>query len=160
VATDERVQLAYTAAANVLTRQNGTLSNLRNRTTALLTIAALATSFGTGVGLINTNHSNGTTFPTWAAYTLLGIVIVIGALCVYVLWPIAAFGYDPSVQFILDRTDEGLDVDIILRKLAVVMVKGSRDNDRGIDLRMKAFECGAILLVAEVAVLVIAFAVR
>jgi hypothetical protein len=160
MATDERVQLAYTAAANVLSRQNSTLSNLRNRTTALLTIAALATSFGTGVGLINTNHSNGATIPTWTAYTLLGIVIVIGALCVFVLWPIATFGYDPSAQFILDRTDEGMSVDGIERKLAEVMIGGSKDNDRGIGKRMKAFEVGAILLVVEVAVLVISFAVK
>jgi hypothetical protein len=158
MALEDRVQLAYTAAVNTLSRQNGTLNNLRSRATALLTVAALSTSFSTGVGLLNTNHSNGSTFPTWAAYTLLGIVVVIGALCVFILWPIKDFGYDPSANYILERSDQGESVDQIARSLALVMIQGRIDNERGIDLRMKAFEVGAVLLIGEVAVLVIALA--
>lgn len=152
----DNVQLAYTAAVNTLSRQNATLNNLRSRATALLTVAALSTSFSTGVGLLNINHSNGSTFPTWAAYTLLGIVVVIGALCVFILWPIAKFGYDPSATYILKHTDQGETADQIARALTGDMIEGSTENDRGIDLRMRAFEIGAVLLIAEVAVLVIA----
>jgi hypothetical protein len=158
MALDDRVQLAYTAAVNTLSRQNATLNNLRSRATALLTVAALSTSFSTGVGLLNTNHANGGTFPTWAAYTLLGIVVVIGALCVFILWPIAAFGYDPSANYILEHADQNETADQIARALAVVMIKGRSDNDRGINMRMTAFQVGAVLLIVEVAVLVIALA--
>jgi hypothetical protein len=158
MALEDRIQLAYTAAVNALSRQNATLNNLRGRATALLTVAALSTSFSTGVGLLNANHASGGTFPTWAAYTLLGIVVAIGTLCVFILWPIASFGYDPSSNFILEHTDKGETADQIARALALVMIQGSKDNDRGIDLRMRAFEVGAVLLVAEVAVLVIALA--
>lgn len=158
MALEDRVQLAYTAAVNTLSRQNATLNNLRSRATALLTVAALSTSFSTGVGLLNVNHANGTTFPTWAAYTLLGIVVVIGALCVFILWPIHAFGYDPSANYILEHADQGESADQIARALADVMIRGRNDNDRGINVRMTAFQVGAVLLIVEVAVLVIALA--
>jgi len=157
---EDRLQLAYTAAINQLARQNATLQNLRNRTMALLTVAALATSFSTGVGLINTSHSNGNIFPEWAAYLLLGLVVVIGTLCVYVLWPLKKFHYGPSATFVLRHIESGETIDVLGKALTEIMINGSKENDTGIDRRMKAFQFGAMFLVAEAGVLALAFVVK
>jgi hypothetical protein len=111
---DDRLQLAYDAGVKALAQQDTTLSNLRNRTTALLTTAGLATSFAAGIGLINTNQSEGTVFPTWAAYTLLALLVVIGALSIFVLWPIKKFAFGPDSGIILNLYKQGDSSDSIL----------------------------------------------
>src|ERR1700722_3746323 len=84
---DERLQIAYDAGAKFLAQQDTTVSNLRNRTTALLSSAAVATSFAAGLGLINTDPTKGAVFPHWAAYAMLGLLIGIGSLSLFILWP-------------------------------------------------------------------------
>lgn len=111
---DNRLQLAYDAGVKALAQQDTTLSNLRNRTTALLTTAGLATSFAAGIGLIKTSPSMGVIFPTWAAYTLLALLVLIGALSIFVLWPVKKFAFGPDSGKILDRYKRGDSSDSIL----------------------------------------------
>jgi len=157
---EDRRQLAYDAATKSLARQDTTLGNLRNRSTALLTVAALVTSFGTGVGLINTSSANGHVFPLWAAYTLLGILVTIGALTVAVLWPVAGFTFGPSANYIRNRTLDGVATDTIVEDLTGLLIGYKVDNEKAITWRMRAFEGGALLLIAEVVVLILAFVLK
>jgi hypothetical protein len=158
-ASDDRLQLAYDAGTAALSQQDTTLGNLRGRATALLTIAALATSFATAIGLVNPS-AGGTGLPDWAAYTMLALLCLIGATVMLVLWPVSSFSFGPDSGDILNRYAKGESIDDILRSLSEAMTHARDTNATGITLRMHAFEIGGLLLLAEVIVLVVAVVVR
>ncbi len=159
MAGDDRLQLAYEAGQAALAQQDATLGNVRNRTTGLLTTAGLATSFAAGIGLINTDPTKGVVFPVWAAITLLCQFAAIGIISVVVLWPVQ-FGFGPDSALILNMHDKNNGTDEILRFVTKELTDWRGKNARKIALRMKAFEAGCALLVAEIGVLIAALAIR
>jgi hypothetical protein len=151
---EARMKLAYDAAVNELTREDTTLGNLRNRSSGVLTIAALITSFAAGIGFIQIDPTKGTTFPNWAAITLLVILTVIVALNVVIMWPID-FAFGPNAgAFLLDcenPADGPIDREMVNR-----LIKSAGANSKKINSRVKLFQVAVLLLGAEVAVILAA----
>ena len=77
--SDKSLELAYTAAQDMLKEQVGTLARLRARANDLLSTAALFISFSAGVGLINNDPGKGTVFRSGVAVVLLLAVVALGA---------------------------------------------------------------------------------
>lgn len=149
-----RIKFAYDAAVNDLTRQDTTLGNLRNRSSAVLTIAALITSFAAGIGFIQTDPTKGSTFPNWAAITLLGLLAVIVVANVIIMWPIDFdFGPDPHAFL---RTCKNPADGPIDRELIVELIASSGLNSKKINDRVKLFQLAVFLLGVEVVVILAA----
>ena len=151
---EARIKLAYDAAVNELTREDTTLGNLRNRSNAVLTIAALITSFAAGIGFIQIDPAKGTTFPNWAAIALLAILAVIVALNVVVMWPID-FAFGPSASAFL-RVCENPAEGPIDRKMVEQLIECAGTNTRKINSRVRLFQLAVFLLGAEVAIILAA----
>jgi len=160
VPVDERLQIAYDAAAKFLAQQDTTLSNLRNRTTALVSSAAVATSFAAGLGLINTDPTKGALFPHWAAYAMLVTLLAIGGLSLFILWPVKQFVFGPQSEVILADIRDSKSADEILARSIDQMNEGHERNASGIGSRMRAFRAAAPLLIAEVVVLILSVTLR
>lgn len=154
--SDARLELAYDAAAIALSQQDTTLGNLRNRATALLTAAALVTSFSTGVGLVNTDPARGEVLPVWTALALLAILVAIGILSTVVLWPVKSWRFGPDSTVILKGITKGDDVNAIRKHVAEQMTAGRNQNGKKLAKRTNCYRGGVVLLVLEVIVLVLA----
>jgi hypothetical protein len=153
---DTAISLAYDAGVSALRQQDTTLSNLRNRATGLFSTAALVTSFGGGLGLVNANLADGgAEFPAWAALALLIILIVIGVLFVLLQWPLKKWSYGPHPRLILDKATESTDIQRIKRELAVDLGQTMEENARRIRLRSRFLQASGVLLVAEVVIFVV-----
>lgn len=152
---DTAISLAYEAGVSALRQQDTTLSNLRNRVTALLATAALVTSFGGGLGLGNANSADGPAFPVWAAVSLLIILFVIGVLFVLLQWPLRKWSYGLQPRLILDKATESRDIERIKRELAVDLGQAMEENADRIRLRFRFVQAAGVLLVAEVVIFVI-----
>ena len=103
--SDSRLELAYDAAVNLLSVQSAALGNLRNRATGLLSVAALATTFSTGLGLINQDPTKGSLFPEWATVFLLAILVALGVLSMVILWPIRGWAYAVDPRIVLQKLE-------------------------------------------------------
>ena len=147
-------------AAAALSQQDATLANLRNRTTGLLTAAALVTSFASGLGLIHTDPSQGQLFPHSVACVLLGLLAAIGGLSGYVLWPAKSFAFGPDAGRMLEMQEAGNTLHEIYSSIAKLMVACRTENRPKIHSRMRSFEAAMVLIVAEVFVLVIALSFK
>ena len=154
---DPILQMAYDASTKALEQQDRTIGNLRNRATAILTVAALGVSFATGVGLINTDRSKGFVLPHWAAFTLLGLVGAMGLLTMYILLPVDRFVYGPDAEVLLRKAGTDNEMDDVLRYMAQELTAGRKRNAGPMKRRFFAFELAVALLVAEVVVLIMAF---
>ena len=104
---DELLDLAYNAAAARLTSQTDAFESLRTRASGILAVAALVTSFASGVGLFSTDPSKGKLLPLWALWTLLGILVVLGCCAISILLPTQNWSHDPSARIILERRTMG-----------------------------------------------------
>lgn len=151
---EARMKFAYDAAVNELTREDTTLGNLRNRSNAVLTIAALITSFAAGIGFIQTDPTKGATFPNWAAIALLVTLGVIVALNVVIMWPID-FLFGPNAMAFLGASEDPAEGPID-REMVVRLVQSARTNTRKINQRVKLFQIAVLLLGAEVAIVLAA----
>jgi hypothetical protein len=149
--------MAYEAAVNALTQQDTTLNNLRNRTTALLATGALAASFAAGIGLIHSN-AHGAVVPHWAAWILLALFFLVGGLSVFILWPVDKFGFGPDAAKVLKLHRPEFSTDDVLIAFAKDLTAARLRNFGPIKQRMWAFRIGALLLIGEVVVLVVALA--
>ncbi|MEU1104951.1 hypothetical protein ABZ408_28895 [Streptomyces tibetensis] len=149
----ERLNLAYEASLGFLAKQDATLANLRNRAITLFTIASLVATFASTVGLVVTDPSRGRTLPEWAAYSLLAVLSAIGYVVIRISWPVE-FYFGPTIADILDprSTDTwsgGPISPVLINNLKSCMGR----NHEIIKLRSKLFEIGALLLLAEVVIL-------
>jgi hypothetical protein len=158
--SDSRLQLAYDAAVGLLSVQSGTLGNLRNRATGLLSVAALATTFSAGLGLINQDPTKGPIFPGWAAVLLLAILVAIGVLSMIILWPVRDWGYCVDPTILLEKVYQQKNEDEIRQEIVLELAPTVATNQEGIELRSVCYRWGVGLLVMEVLVLVAAFALQ
>jgi len=151
---DRRLEMAYDAAKDSLKRQDATFTNIRTRSNGLLTVAALVTSFAAGLGLMNTDQNKGAVVPAAGAWALLGILAVIGALVMFVLWPVQ-WHFGPGAAEIYSRRKAGEAEDAIREFIVEKMLDGITDNNAALLRRGHAYRLSVMLLFIEVVVLVI-----
>ena len=155
-AGDPRLSLAYDAAVKLLSVQDGTLGNLRNRATGILSVAALAVSFSVGLGLLNRDPAKGPVFPNWGSLALLATLICIGFFVMVVLWPIRGWSYGAHPGVILQKIKEEESEDSIRQFVASALASDALTNSKSIKKRYTCYQLAVILLLAEVAILVAA----
>jgi hypothetical protein len=150
---DEIARLAYDEARAALREQDATLSNVRNRATALLAATAVGTSFAATVGLLNVDPDRGDVVPAWAGWALLMLVILVGAGVMIVLWPASNWQFGPSAHKLLDSV--GTDTDRVFRAATQAMISAIASNDRLLRRRMDAYRAAVVVLMTQVALLVL-----
>ncbi|WP_141753654.1 hypothetical protein [Streptomyces agglomeratus] len=145
---ESQYTLAYEAAVLALTQQDGTLGNLRNRSSGLFAIAGLIASFSTTVGLVDAGHA----IPTWVAFALLGVLVVMCVLMALVLRPIhGKWVFGPDAGEILRH--EG-DMKELRGGVARGMVEAVVSNEQIIERRSAFYLWGVVLLWVEVSLVV------
>ncbi|MCL8014077.1 hypothetical protein [Streptomyces sp. AS02] len=149
------ITLAYEAASDHLKTQNGTMGNLRTRAAGLIVLAALVTSFSTGLGLINTDSNKGNVIPVWEVAVLVVVFVLIGLFSMAVVWP-SPFIFGPNPTEILRWHNFGLNEDAIRKYVTEKMIEGIGQNERLIRLRAVYFQIAIVLTIFEVAVVVVA----
>lgn len=155
-AADAVVAMAYDAAVATLHHQDSTLGNLRNRATGLLSAVTVATTFAGGVGLFSSDAAATNGIPAWTQWTLLPLLLVIGGLCLAVLWPIKRTIYGPSAARILEYYDVDPRPDLVTVQRWVIdkMAAGITSNATSINRRFRYYQFAVQVLVLETGVLV------
>jgi hypothetical protein len=149
---DPVVELAYDAAIAALQQQDNTLGNLRNRATALLSAAAVATTFSAGIGLFSTDKSRGTPLPDWGQWSLLGLLLATAGLCIAVMWPVTmTFGADP--RLILDRGSD--DINQVRRYVTEAAVRGQASNQAALMRKFQLYRIAVVTFTAETGILLL-----
>jgi hypothetical protein len=148
---DDLTRLAYDEARAALREQDATLANVRNRATALLAAAAVATSFSTTVGLLNVDPNRGNVFPTWAGWVLLCSVALIGVGVMVVLWPAPDWNFGPSARKLLDSV--GTETEVVMQAATRAMIAAMASNDRRLKQRMTAYRATVVVLMAQLVLL-------
>lgn len=157
---DSRLALAYDAAKDVLSSQDQTLSNVRNRAGGLLSVATLLTSFSASLGLLKVAPDHSPVLWVPAAWLLLILLLVIGGFVLFIFWPAKTWHFGPSPEIILGELDRDLSEDAIRRHITGAMVVGMAANSRFVSQRQRAFRLAAVCLVVEAVILVGTLAVH
>jgi hypothetical protein len=145
----DKYKLAYDAAVHAMSQQDATLTNLRNRTTSLITIAALIGSFSSFFGLGTKDKP----LPVWFAVVVICFIVAILIGAIYVLWPKSdwSFGPDPS-QILGSEYDD--------YNLTWALAQGMADhiavNEKVIRYRGRMYSACVVLLGLEAAFVVAA----
>jgi hypothetical protein len=146
-------QEIHRIAAQALSQQEETLTELRARTGTLLTAASLIASFLGGQALAR----EGLSIWVVAALAAFGVSVV---LCIYVLLP------KSGLIFALDapRTYNALyeirgDPEEIDRRLAYWLQSFREENHPTVERLTKAFELAGLALLSEIAFLAVGLAV-
>jgi hypothetical protein len=155
---EDLIDLAYEAAKDKLASQTSAFESLRTRAAAVLSVAALVTSFSAGLGLVNTDPTQGRLLPQWAQWTLLGILLAIGLCAFIVLLPTRQWLHCPSARIILERWEEGGDTEDVKVEVADAMVEAQRRNSAELGRRSRTYRVAVLLLLAQVLVLAAAVA--
>jgi hypothetical protein len=77
---------------------------LRDRSAGLLSTATLLSGFASGLGLINTDPSEGNVFPGWLALAIVALVVAIGACALLVLIPSPGWVFTNNARVLRWRT--------------------------------------------------------
>lgn len=155
---DKRLEIASDAGVATLKRQGETLNSLRNRASAVLSVAALVISVGGGIGLVKAGASSGTAVPRWAGFSLLAVVVIIGILVVVVQWPVRKWAYGLSPGPVFELAKER-DEDELRRALILLMVDAAKENEVVLSRRSKYYQIATALLVAEVFIFMLAITI-
>ncbi|MDX3712600.1 hypothetical protein PV733_27380 [Streptomyces europaeiscabiei] len=155
---DPLLELAYEAAKGRLASQTSALEGFRTRASGILAVAALVTSFSAGLGLINTGSAKGAVLPEWAPWTLLGILLVMGALAFTILLPTRSWVHGPSAGKLMELR-ENMESEKDAKVFVVnAMVEAQKENSAYLTRRAWAYRAAVLLLLAEILVLVAAVA--
>jgi hypothetical protein len=152
------VDLAFTAAKDKLSSQTSAFESLRTRAAAILSVAALVTSFSAGLGLVDTSPAQGRLLPAWAQWTLLGILLAIGLCAFVVLLPTRQWMHGPSARIILNGWEEGKDAQDVKVDVTDAMVDAQRQNSAELGRRSRAYRFAVLMLLVQVLVLAAAVA--
>ncbi len=151
---DEVLKLAYDEARTALREQDTILSNLRNRATGLLAAAVVGTSFSATAGLLNIDPERGRTFPEWAAWLLLIVIILVAVGVMTVLWPIRAWTFGPSASALATKAVDGIDA--VLHAAIEAMDSAIASNNRLLEQRVTMYRTTVLVLMLEIGLLVVA----
>jgi hypothetical protein len=153
VRPDKRLELAYDAAREILSMQEGSLANLRTQSNTLLATAALFTSFAVGIGLLHNDPTKGPVLSSGKGILLLSVVATIGLCVLSVMWP-ANWQFGPSAKVIMQQYYEGHDEASIRKHITNEMQNGFEANREKLRQKQSAFRLAAILLLVEVGLLI------
>lgn len=146
-------QEAHRIAAQALSQQEETLTELRARTGTLLTAASLVASFLGGQAL--TRH--GLSIWVIAALAAFGISVV---LSIYVLLPktglVFALDAPETYNALYDIREDGEEID---RRLAYWLQSFREKNQPTVERLTRAFEIAGFGLLVEIAFLAVGLAV-
>ena len=150
---NEILKLGYDSGIALLARQDQALGNVRNRATALFSAATVATSFAAAVGLLNTDPTKGSVIPGWAAVSLVLVVVLVGVVSFFIVWPVRDWvpGPDPAAFAAAAGLTEDDFREAAIRQLS----KGVLENERKLRRRQQALEVSIVLLVVELTIVVI-----
>ena len=149
-------KLAYDAGVRILDAQDNTLGNIRTRSAAVLSVGAAVTTLAAAVGLLNVDPTKGRVLPVGAAWTALGVTVMLAALSMYILWPVKAWNYGPDPGAMAVEIGRGRGEADLQQFVTTSMVGGIGSNRKAIKWRMYALEASIVLLAALVVVLVTA----
>jgi hypothetical protein len=153
--SDEGLVLAYQAACDILKMQDATLANVRSRATQVLSTAALLTSIAAGLGLVNLDPKRGAPLSTTGAWSILVVTMAIGALVVYVQWPVRGWIFGPSAAKILAERKDNANPAHLRLFVLTALNDGITTNDGHLKRRQAAFRWAAAGLIVEVGALVV-----
>ena len=144
---DPRYRFVYYEAVRTLDHQEATLDNLRARAGLLLTAPAVATSFLGAAALGETDNT-----APWSAIAIV-LFVVVGVLCVGLLWPRSnwKWRFRPS-ELLSDYVEATSPADLneMYRDLALHLEQNYRDNNDRLKPLWLSFQAATGLLAAEV----------
>lgn len=149
---NEVIELAYEEARAALREQDATLGGLRNRATGLLAATSVGVSFAAAVGFINTDPTKGSTFPAWAAWTLLPLILLAGGAVMAITWP-GGWAFGPSAESILAAATYGIDE--VRTATTTTMLASIAANEISLRWRMRLYQAAVLLLLIEAAALIL-----
>lgn len=155
---DELVDLAYEAAKAKLDSQTSAFESLRTRAAGILSVAALVTSFSTGLGLVNTDPAQGRPLAAWAPWALLGILLALGLCAFRILMPTRQWLHGPSARIIMNLWQEGMNPKEAKVNVTAAMVDAQRQNSKELGKRSWAYRLAVLLLLGQVLTLGVAIA--
>jgi hypothetical protein len=156
--TDPRYALAFDEAIRAIGQQEGSLKSLRDRASGLVSTAAVATTFGAGVGLLNTDPTKGAVFPVFWAVVLLLLVVGILATGLIVLWPTDGWVFSLNARVLvegwIENPSQSATIDDLHRENAIYLQAQYEANKKKLRRRIDVYRFGIFLLTAEVVVFV------
>ncbi len=149
--SDERLQLVFQEAVRGLTHQQGVVESMNARAGSLI----FATSFASS--LLGSNAlADGIAGWDWLAIALL---LVLGGLIVFLLWPYHNYSFRFDPQDLLDRyVDAGASMAAMHRDLALRINRDMASNWRVIQRLRIALQISLILLIFEIVAWLLAIA--
>lgn len=146
--------LGYDEAVRNITDQESVLEALRGRATALLSAAALVTSFLGGLTLVapaiseKTGAFRGARIGDWAWAAIIAFGAV-GLTTLLILWPWNwVFTMDP-VQYVTEAEEEDLEVDDLKGQLTVFHWSHWTSNQAKLNRLYLVFRGGVLAVIAE-----------
>jgi hypothetical protein len=148
---DRRLELVYQEAVRGLTHQQGVVESMNSRAGSLIFASSFASSL-----LGSSALADGVAGWDWLAMALL---LVIGGLIVFLLWPYHNYRFRFDPQELLDRY---VDIDATLpsmhRELAVRIKHDMAGNWRVIQRLRVALQLSLVLLIFEILAWLLAIA--
>jgi hypothetical protein len=153
---DTPLAIAYEQAEKSVDSQRARLDGLRTRATALLSVAALVTSF-LGAEALKDEKLNAKgdlvadrTLGGWEL-AAIGCFLAVGLTCLYILWPRRkGWIFRMNANTILRAyVDASLTLETTQRKLAEAYERHYATNAPQLEHRFWAFQLGAVLVALE-----------
>ncbi len=146
---DPRLALVYDEAARTLEQQQAVVESIRVRAGILLSAAAVATSFLAGVALDERRGLTG-----WSAWGATGSFLVVGGLCLAILWPRRRWTFRPNAKKLIRDYIDAEDIPATLtemqRDLAIHMENWATTNSWKMRWLFYYFQAACLLLGVEV----------
>jgi hypothetical protein len=157
--SDPRYEMAFQEAVRAVGQQEGSLKSLRDRASALTSTAAVATTFGAGVGLLNIDPTKGSVFPVFWAGVLLLLVVGILVVGLIVLWPTDGWVFSLNARILVEGWIEGptqqATLDQLHRFNAIYLQDQYELNKARLHWRVTVYRIGVGLLFAEVLIFLV-----
>ena len=159
ILASEILELAYAAALKAVELQDGTLGNVRNRATGLLSAVTVATTFGAALGLFSNDPAKGPELPAWSKWALFVLLVAVGSLCLGVMWPATmAFGVDAGL--VIKRAEQDNDIGVVHQYLIGELIAGHARNFKVLERKLLLYRLAVMALTAETAVLLLALILK
>jgi hypothetical protein len=155
---DPRLLMGYDAAVASLARQDVTLNSIRTRGIGLVAASAALTTLASSLGHVHAGKAADQVVPPWAAWTTIGLLVVMAAVLAKILWPVNSWHFGASPAVITEHIAAGEDVNTLRKYILDRMIEGRTQNAGIMKLRLRCYEALFLLLFTEVVILVTAIA--
>jgi hypothetical protein len=155
----EFLNLCYEAEAKVYSAQETSMTGVRTRAVALLTIASFVLSFSAGVGLIRSSKDGLSTIPPTEGRILVIIVAIMAALVVWIVLPTQwlpspranNFGYQERLND--TEANEAHGQNLALQLGLNELIRAVSHNEDILRQRSRLFTCCAVLFCLELVII-------